>query len=247
MTGDILFYVGVGFAAQMIDGALGMAYGVTSTTLLLGRGILPGAASAAVHAAEMVTTAVSGLSHLAFRNVDRELFLRLVVPGVIGAAVGAYILSALPGDRIRPFVAAYLLVMGLLILWKAGRGDIRPRKVTTKIRRLGLVGGFFDAIGGGGWGPIVTSTLVARGHEPRYTIGSVNAAEFFVTVSACVTFFLTVGFGYWPIIIGLVIGGVAAAPLAAYLCRRVPTRLLMVLVGVLICLTSVRTIYLSFR
>ncbi len=245
MTGDLLFYVGVGFLAQIIDGALGMAYGVTSTTFLLSRGILPAQASAAVHASELVTTLVSGVSHLALKNVDMVLFRRLVIPGVIGAAVGAYVLSSLPGDAIRPFVSAYLLMMGLVILWKAARGDIRPRPVTTKIRRLGLAGGFCDAIGGGGWGPIVTSTLVARGHEPRYTIGSVNAAEFFVTVSACLTFFVTVGFGYWRIIAGLIAGAVVAAPVAALICRRVNARALMTLVGLLISLLSLRTILLS--
>lgn len=245
MTGDLLFYAGVGFLAQIIDGALGMAYGVTSTTFLLSRGILPAQASAAVHASEMVTTLVSGVSHLALKNVDVVLFRRLVIPGVIGAALGAYVLSSLPGDAIRPFVSAYLLTMGLVILWKAARGDIRPRPVTTKIRRLGLTGGFCDALGGGGWGPIVTSTLVARGHEPRYTIGSVNAAEFFVTVSACVTFFMTVGFGYWRIIVGLIAGAVVAAPVAALVCRRVNARVLMTLVGLLISLLSLRTIVQS--
>jgi hypothetical protein len=242
---DVLFFVGVGFLAQMIDGALGMAYGVTSTTFLLSRGILPAQASAAVHASEMVTTLVSGISHLALRNVDMQLFKRLVIPGVIGAAVGAYVLSSLPGDRIRPFVSAYLLIMGLLILRKAARGNIQPQRVTTRIRRLGLAGGFFDAIGGGGWGPIVTSTLVARGNEPRYTIGSVNTAEFFVTVSACVVFFMTVGFGYWRIIISLIIGAVIAAPIAAFVCRRINARLLMTLVGILISLLSLRTIIQS--
>ncbi|MBE3072924.1 MAG: sulfite exporter TauE/SafE family protein [Acidobacteria bacterium] len=242
---DVLFFVGVGFLAQMIDGALGMAYGVTSTTFLLSRGILPAQASAAVHASEMVTTLVSGISHLALRNVDMQLFKRLVIPGVIGAAVGAYVLSSLPGDRIRPFVSAYLLIMGLLILRKAARGNIQPQRVTTRIRRLGLAGGFFDAIGGGGWGPIVTSTLVARGNEPRYTIGSVNTAEFFVTVSACVVFFMTVGFGYWRIIISLIIGAVIAAPIAAFVCRRINARLLMTLVGILISLLSLRTILQS--
>ena len=245
VAGDLLFYVGVGFLAQMIDGALGMAYGVTSTTFLLSRGILPAQASAAVHVSEMVTTLVSGLSHLALGNVDWSLFRRLVIPGVVGAAAGAYVLSSLPGDTIRPVVSAYLLIMGLVILWKAARGDINPQRVTTKICRLGLAGGFCDAVGGGGWGPIVTSTLVARGHEPRYTIGSVNAAEFFVTVSACVTFFMTVGFGYWRIILGLIAGAAIAAPLAAFVCRRVNARVLMTLVGVLISLLSLRTILQS--
>jgi uncharacterized membrane protein YfcA len=246
VSGEFLIFVAVGFLAQLVDGALGMAYGVISNTLLLSLGLSPAVASASVHAAEIVTTGVSGLSHHAFGNVDRFLLKRLAIPGVIGAALGAYALVSAPGDSIKPFVALYLLLMGLLILWKTWTGARPHRKVTTHLRSLGLVGGFCDASGGGGWGPIVTSTLVARGQHPRTSIGSVNLAEFFVTVSASVVFILTVGLSHWSIVVALIIGGVAAAPLAAYAAKLLPTRPLMFLVGMLIVLTSLRTILLAW-
>lgn len=243
MDESIIIFIVVGFIAQIIDGALGMAYGVTSTTFLLSIGIPPVAASASVHVAEIFTSAVSGLSHLKFGNVDKKLLKRLVIPGVLGGILGAYILTVLPGRIIRPFVALYLLLMGLLILRKVFK-KIQERAVETKLLPLGLVGGFLDAVGGGGWGPIVTSTLVTRGHNPRFTIGSVNLAEFFVTAAIAATFFAIIGLVHWRIIVGLIIGGVLAAPLGAYVCKRVPARALMIMVGVLIVSLSVRTILL---
>lgn len=243
MDESIIIFIVVGFIAQIIDGALGMAYGVTSTTFLLSIGIPPVAASASVHVAEIFTSAVSGLSHLKFGNVDKKLLKRLVIPGVLGGILGAYILTVLPGRIIRPFVALYLLLMGLLILRKVFK-KIQERAVETKLLPLGLVGGFLDAIGGGGWGHIVTSTLVTRGHNPRFTIGSVNLAEFFVTAAIAATFFAIIGLVHWRIIVGLIIGGVLAAPLGAYVCKRVPARALMIMVGVLIVSLSVRTILL---
>lgn len=244
---NILIGLIVGFIAQIIDGALGMAYGVSSNTFLLSVGISPSVASASVHVSEMFTTAVSGLSHLRLGNVDRELVKKLLVPGVIGGVLGAYILTGVSGDAIKPFVSAYLLAMGVVILFKAWRqGDGAESK--TPLILLGLVGGFFDAVGGGGWGPIVTTTLVARGKHPHFAIGSVNTTEFFVTVSESVTFIVTIGMSLvqnWPVIVGLLIGGMSAAPLAAYICRRLPVRLLMALVGVLIIVLSIRTIYLA--
>jgi len=241
---DWLPFVLAGFAAQMVDGTLGMAYGVSLNTLLLGLGIPPAAASASVHASEVGTTFASGLSHLRLGNVDKRLFMRLVIPGVIGGVVGAYVLSFLHGQAIRPYVYVYLLAMGLVIMIHAIRR--RPEKEVRNKRflsGLGAVGGFFDAIGGGGWGPIVTTTVVANGHSPRLTIGSVNAAEFFVTVAQSATFFLTIGLGYWKIVLALLVGGVLAAPLSAFLCKKLPTRLLMALVGLLISLVSAREIY----
>jgi uncharacterized membrane protein YfcA len=240
------FFVVVGFLAQMIDGALGMAYGVSSTSFLLGIGIPPAAASASVHMAEIFTTAVSGLSHLRFGNVHKDLVTRLLIPGVIGGVLGAYILTAVSGDKIKPFIAVYLLLMGLVILRKAFQ-SVPKQVVRSHIVPLGLAGGFFDAIGGGGWGPIVTSTLVARGNDPRFTVGSVNLAEFFVTFSESITFILTIGLVHWKIIVGLLIGGVLAAPLAAYVCKRLPTKMLMGLVGIVIMFLSIRTIYLALQ
>jgi hypothetical protein len=240
-------FIVVGFVAQMIDGALGMAYGVSSTTFLLSLGVPPALASASVHCAEVATTAVSGLFHLRLGNVDRDLFLRLLVPGVIGGVIGAYILTSVPGDVIKPIINVYLLAMGLIILRKSLSPPRQQAPNRTHLVPLGLAGGFFDAIGGGGWGPIVTSTVVASGDNPRYAIGSVNTAEFFVTVCESITFFLTLGGMRWETVLGLLLGGVLAAPLAAYACARIPTRTLMRLVGALIMLLSLRTLYLAVR
>lgn len=244
---NIMICMLVGFVAQIIDGALGMAYGVSSNAFLLSVGIPPSVASASVHVSEMFTTGISGLSHLRLGNVDKELVRKLLIPGVIGGVIGAYILTAVPGDVIKPFVSAYLLIMGVVILIKAWRqGDGGESR--TPLIPLGLAGGFFDAIGGGGWGPIVTTTLVARGKHPRFAIGSVNTAEFFVTVSESVTFIVAIGMSLvqnWPVIVGLLLGGMIAAPLAAYICKRLPVRVLMALVGILIVILSIRTIYLA--
>jgi uncharacterized membrane protein YfcA len=230
----------------MIDGILGMAYGVSATTFLLAFGVSPAIASASTHAAEVVTTGFSAASHFGFGNVNRRLVQTLLIPGIIGAVLGAYILVNVPGDRMRPFTAAYLLVMGVIILSKA-RKKREPREVRSHIIPLGFAGGFCDAIGGGGWGPIVTGTLLARGNEPRETIGSVNFAEFFVTVAASITFFLTIGFSQWTAIAGLAIGGAIAAPLAAWAVRRIPARPMLVVVGIVIIALSVRTMILAIR
>jgi uncharacterized membrane protein YfcA len=238
---SLLAAVAVGFVAQMIDGALGMAYGISSTAFLLSLNVPPAPASAAVHTAEMIVTGVSGLAHLRFGNVDRTLFRRLVLPGVIGGALGAALLSALPGERIKPFVSAYLLAMGVYICYRAATKS-SPRPPQRGVAALGLAGGFFDAIGGGGWGPIVTTHLVANGHEPRLAVGSVNLAEFFVTVAEATTFFLTLGIVHWRIIVGLVLGGVVAAPLAAHSARRLPARLIKWMVGLLITGLSLNTL-----
>jgi len=238
---NIIVYIIVGFIAQIIDGALGMAYGVTSTTFLLSMGIPPVAASASVHSAEVFTSGISGLAHLRFGNVDKKLFKKLLIPGIIGGILGAYILTVVPGKMIKPFIAFYLLIMGLIILRKAFK-KVEQKEVKTKLLPLGVSGGFFDAIGGGGWGPIVTSTLVARGHNPRFSIGSVNLAEFFVTVAEVATFLTIIGLVHWQIIVGLIIGGVMAAPLAAYVCKRLPSRALMIMVGLIIMALSIRTI-----
>jgi len=230
----------------MIDGALGMAYGVSSNTFLLSVGVSPAIASASVHVAETFTTAVSGISHWRLGNVDRELFKKLIIPGVLGAVVGAYILSNIDGNIIKPYISAYLLVMGVVILVKALRNNHREQKVTSHISILGAIGGFFDAIGGGGWGPIVTTTLVARGNNPRFTIGSVNSSEFFITFSQSVVFIFALFsdlVSNWMVIVGLLIGGMIAAPFAAVVTRKLPVRLLMGMVGVLIILLSLRTIY----
>ena len=248
MDYNIIIFVLFGFIAQLIDGALGMAYGVSSNAFFLSLGIPPSIASACIHTSEMFTTAASGISHFKFGNIDRNIFLRLLIPGVIGGVLGAYILTELPGGKIKPFVSLYLLMMGLWILVKIVR---KTHQIKTKSRLipLGLAGGFFDAIGGGGWGPIVTTTLVANGNHPRYAIGSVNSAEFFVTVAESITFFATIGtllFQHWEKIVGLMIGGVIAAPFAAWVCKKLPHKVLMLLVGLLISGLSIRILYLAW-
>lgn len=246
---NILVFILVGFLAQIIDGALGMAYGVSSNTFLLSIGVPPAAASASVHMAEVVTTGVSGFSHWRMENVDKDLIKRLVLPGVLGGVTGAYLLTSIPSDVIKPIVSAYLLIMGFVILFKALRVGEIVNGIPAYISLLGLIGGFFDAIGGGGWGPIVTTSLIARGSHPRYTIGSVNFSEFFITFAQSITFILALKMSFfaefWTIIAGLLIGGVIAAPLAAIVCRKFPVRVLMAMVGILIIALSIRTIYLS--
>jgi uncharacterized membrane protein YfcA len=246
METSILLYVLVGFIAQMIDGALGMAYGVSSNTFLLSIGVPPAAASASVHMAEVVTTGVSGFSHWKLGNIDWDLVKKLAPPGVLGGVAGAYVLTSIDGNTLKPYISAYLLIMGIIILVKAFNGKHEPKE-TKNISILGVIGGFFDAIGGGGWGPIVTTTLVARGKNPRYAIGSVNFSEFFVTFAESVTFVLTLSFlGYWQIILGLLLGGVLAAPIAAVVARKLPVRALMVMVAMLIIALSIRAIVMAF-
>jgi uncharacterized membrane protein YfcA len=246
MTGKLFYYLAVGFAAQLIDGALGMAYGVTSTSLLLSAGVSPSVASASVHAAEVFTTGASGISHWKFGNVRKDLFIKLAVPGAAGAALGAYVLTSVDGTVIRPYVAGYLLVMGLIIFLKAVGKTIFPRELKG-VRLLALFGGFVDASGGGGWGPVVTSTLISGGHHARLTIGTTNAVEFLVSLTAAGVFSLFVGLAGWQVVIGLILGGVLAAPLGAYVCHKINHRVCMFLVGTLITILSLRTIILSIN
>jgi len=228
-----LLYVLAGFVAQLIDGALGMAYGVSASSLLSVFGVSPQVVSATVHAAECFTTGASGISHHAFGNVDRVLFRRLLIPAVIGAVVGAYILTSIDGKVLKPYISVYLVIMGAVIIAKAFT-RVPPRKVTTHLAPLGFFGALVDAMCGGGWGPIVASNLIIRGNDTRITVGSVNAVEFFVTLAASITFFLTIGLTHWNIILALAIGGVIAAPLAAWAAKHIPHKPFMVLVGLLI-------------
>ena len=224
----------VGLLAQLVDGALGMAFGVTATTVMLSFGTSPAQASALVHIAEIFTTATSGVSHWWHRNIDWSLVKRIAIPGVIGGILGATILVNVDGKVIAPFVTAYLALMGVLILARA----LRPFETVEPSKRgmpaVGFAGGLLDAIGGGGWGPIVTSTLVGTGHVPRYVIGSVNLTEFFVTVATSVTLILSLGLADLAPVIPLVLGGLVSAPFAGYLVKIISTRLLMLLVGGLI-------------
>lgn len=236
----------VGFLAQLIDGALSMGHGVATSSVLLGLGVPPATTSACVHVAQIFTNGVSGLSHIRLGNVDRLLLWKLAVPGVIGATLGAYVVTALPSETMRPFVALYLLIAGIIILRKALTQVIVKRKVTDKIVPLGLFGGFLDASGGGGWGPIVASNLVARGRKPRKAIGSTVLSQFFVAVAASLTFFATIGFTEWKIIACLVVGGVLAAPFGALVCRKLPARAVMIAVGLLVIVFGLRAIAQAF-
>lgn len=230
---QFLWFVLIGLGAQLIDGALGMAFGLLSSSILLGMGLPPAAVSASVHTAEVFTTGASGVSHLAMRNVDRRLFFRLAIPGMVGGVIGAYLLTRLPGDLIRPFVYAYLLVLALLILLRAA-GRLIPKGEVKRVPVLGFFAGLLDASGGGGWGPVATSTLLARGGTARTTIGTVNAAEFLVTLSVSITFLLTMGLQHMEIVLGLLVGGMIAAPLAAVFVKYVNERWVLMVVGVLV-------------
>jgi uncharacterized membrane protein YfcA len=245
---QFLFFVVAGFLAQMVDGTLGMGYGVTSATCLMTFGISPVSVSAAIHTSEIFTTATSGYSHYKFKNVNKKMFRHLVIPGVIGAILGA-IMLVLVGEKygkwLMPIIAVYAMFLGLKILIKAFQQQTKNKK----IKRLGWLagaGGFLDSFGGGGWGPIVTSSLIAKGRSPRYTIGSVNLAEFFITLASAVTFFITVGVSHWNVVLGLLIGGGVASPIAARMAGKLPRKTMMIAVGIMIMIWCVRMIIKSF-
>ncbi|WP_326541006.1 sulfite exporter TauE/SafE family protein [Pseudorhodoferax sp.] len=236
----------VGLGAQIVDGALGMAYGVTSTTFLLSTGVPPAAASASVHIAEIFTTGFSGFSHFKLGNVNKALFKRLLIPGVVGGLIGAYIVTSIDANTIKPFISAYLLLIGLYILskvWRQLRVQTEPPKYVAP---LALTGGFVDAVGGGGWGPVVTTSLIGGGHDPRTTIGSVNAAKFFIALATGLSFTMLGGLTHWTTIAGLVFGGLFAAPFAAVLTRYAPTKLLLAIVGLLISALSAYNLFKLF-
>lgn len=245
MGSEFFIFAAIGFFAQIVDGALGMAYGVVSSTMLLAFGVPPAAASASVHAAEMFTTGASSASHILHRNVNWRLFWRLAPAGIAGGILGTYVLTAIDGAVLRPFVTVYLGLLGVYILYRAFRVRAAFREPQTKfVLPLGVAGGFVDAAGGGGWGPIVTSSLIGSGGAPRYVVGTVNTVEFFVTTSVSIAFITALLTGHWDesggvggyiwSVAGLVVGGVLAAPLAGLVVRMVPPQRLMLLVGTLV-------------
>lgn len=244
----------VGFLAQLVDGSLGMAYGVTSSTLLLATGIAPAAASAAVHFSELGTTLVSGASHAKFGNVDWRTVGIIAVPGGIGAFAGATFLSSIPGDVAKPWVAALLLGLGLFVLYRflalgGRRPNFRNRVSGAFLVPLGLVAGLMDAIGGGGWGPVGTTSLLSSGRlEPRKVVGSIDTSEFVVAVGGSLGFLMALGSAGipWTIAGVLLLGGVLAAPVAAWLVRHLAARVLGVAAGGLIVLTNLKTILETF-
>lgn len=242
---QLIPFILVGFLAQLIDGSIGMGYKVSSTTFLLALGLPPIYASSSVHSAGVIVSAISGLAHVGYGNVNRNLFHKLILPGICGGVVGAIALAIIPTDIIKPFVALYLLWMGLRIVRKS-LGKLHPTGLYTRFLPLAIAGGFFDAIGGGGWGPIVTGTLVVNGHEPRYVIGSVNLAEFFVSLAQTIAFLFVLRDFHEMAIVGLIIGGALAAPLAAYITRYLPIKQLMLFVGLVVIMLSVRNFILAF-
>lgn len=243
---EFILYLLVGLAAQLVDGTLGMAYGITSTSFLLTLGVPPAVSSTSVHVAEMFTTGASAISHFKFKNINKKLFKSLLIPGVLGSVTGAYLLSDyIDGDLIKPWISVYMVILGLVIIRKAVKKNLVKNK-TKNIGALAGFGGFMDSIGGGGWGPIVTSTLLGQGRDPRYTIGSVNAAEFAITFASGITFLLFHGVDSWQVVLGLIVGGVIAAPFGAVFVNKVKRKPLMILVGVLVICLSLRTIILSW-
>ncbi len=240
----LLPFILIGFAAQLVDGALGMAFGVICNTLLVAvLGVPPATASARIHVVEIFTTGASGLSHLFHRNIDWPLFFRLLIPGVIGGVLGAYVLTSLHADVVKPFVLGYLVLIGV---WLLVRGLLYPPKIAKPkvVAPLAVVGGFLDAAGGGGWGPVVTSNLLVQGGEPRKIVGTVNSVEFFLAVSVSIAFIWNLGFEeiLGPTL-GLIIGGVAAAPLGAMMAKRFSPKVMLVLVGVVLTATSAFGLY----
>jgi uncharacterized protein len=235
----LLPYIGVGFAAQLVDGALGMAFGVIMNTLLVGfLGVPPAIASQRVHVVECFTTAMSGLSHLFHRNIDGKLFFRLLIPGVIGGFCGAYLLSNLDAGFVKPFVLLYLAAIGVFLLV---RGLLYPPKLREAkyVAPLGLVGGFLDAAGGGGWGPVVTSNLLIQGADPRKVVGTVNSVEFFLTLTISAAFIYHLGIADLAgATLGLLIGGVLGAPFGAWAAKHVPAKWMLIMVGIVVTLTS---------
>lgn len=241
---DFLLFLLVGFLAQAVDGALGMAYGVISSTMLLAFGVTPAHASAAVHAAEMFTTAASGSSHLYHRNIDWKLFRRLAPFGILGGCAGAYLLTSFPGGVMKPFVTSYLAFIGIWLLFRSFRKIPSKPVPTGVVAPLGAAGGFLDAAGGGGWGPIVTTGLLGAGAPPRYVIGTVNASEFLITLAVSLSFLIALLTGHWEdagefnehaaAILGLIFGGLIAAPLAGWLVKSLREHLLLRSVGLLI-------------
>lgn len=242
--GALLPFILIGFAAQLVDGAVGMAFGVIMNTLLVGvLGVPPAIASQRVHVVECFTTFTSATSHLLHRNIDGKLFLRLLIPGLTGGVGGAYLLSNIDAGLVKPFVLGYLTLIGLYLL---ARGLLYPPKPKPAriVEPLGLIGGFLDAAGGGGWGPVVTSNLLIQGAEPRKVVGTVNSVEFFLTVAVSATFISQIGIvDLAGATLGLLIGGVLAAPIGAFAARHFPVKWMLILVGVVLTLTSGYGVY----
>ncbi|HRP57272.1 TSUP family transporter [Agriterribacter sp.] len=247
---DSRFYwmILAGFLAQMVDGVLGMGYGVVSTTVLMSLGINIAAISGSIHTAEMFSSGASGYSHYKFGNVNKKLFKALLIPGIVGAVLGAFLLSKFGEEYagyIRPLIATYTMLLGVRILIISFRKKSKKNKKVKRVGWLAGAGGFLDSFGGGGWGPLVTSTLISKGRSPRFVIGSVSITEFFVTFASALTFFTMIGVSHWQVIVGLIIGGVIAAPLAARLVGKLPAKTMLITVGSMVIIWSLRILLKS--
>lgn len=240
-TKDLLTFIGIGIIAQLLDGALGMGYGVACSSVLLGLGLTPAYTSATVHLAKSFNIGASGISYLRFKSLNQKLFRSLLIPGILGSVLGAWLLAdVINNDLVKPFIALYLLVLGILILIKPFQAA-KEKKRVKRTSWLAVIGGFVDSIGGGGWGPIVTSNLMRKGRINTYTVGSVNIVEFFVAMSASLTFIYFGKFSGWQSIIGLVIGGVLAYPLTSFVASNINRTVITVSLGLIVILFGINT------
>jgi uncharacterized membrane protein YfcA len=245
--GRFFLFVLAGLCAQLVDGALGMAFGVSCSTLLIAFNVPPALSSASVHFSEIFTTGASGISHTLLKNLHKQLFVRLLIPGIIGAILGAYLLSKVfDGNIIKPFISAYLFALGLWIIYKEVLAKKKPVKKVKNVGPLAFAGGLLDAIGGGGWGPVVTSNLIHKGITPKRVIGSVNIAEFFITISSSVVFMFFIDIHDWKPTVGIIVGGLFAAPFAAYIVKIIRRKPLTIAIGSLIAAISLFNIVRSF-
>jgi siroheme synthase-like protein len=239
------YFLGAGFVFALIDGAIGMSYGVTSTTFSLSMGIPPASASMGVHLSEIMSNGIAGWMHYRMGNINWKLFKMLLIPGIIGAVTGAYLLSSLEhySQYTKPFVSLYTLILGVVILSKAFKTKaIKSKDKIKRIPLLGLGGGFIDAVGGGGWGSIVLSTLIAGGRHPRFSLGTVKLSRFFIALMSSLTFFAMLNSHHWEAVAGLVIGSAIASPIAAKISNRISAKAIMIAVGVIVILISIKSI-----
>jgi uncharacterized protein len=234
-------YLVIGFVAQIVGGTIGMAYGVTSNSLLLATGLGPAAASASSHLVAIVTFASNGFFHFKLGNVKKELIKRLLIPGVLGGVIGAYTVVSIPAKRLLPLIYIYLIIMGIVVIVKTLK-KVDAEENTKHLIPLGFLGGLFDAIGGGGWGIVVTSGLISKGHKANLSIGTANVIRFFVTFAESIAFLLLIKTIHWDIILPLTIGGLIASPFGAILCKKIPVKPLAICVGALIIILSLTSL-----
>jgi len=240
----------VGFSAEVVAGSMGMGYGVICTTILLVLNVPPPVISASIHSAESFTSAAGSISHWQLGNINKKLVKSLAIPAIIGAVIGALLLSYV-GERYakmtKPFIAFYTMYLGIRIIQNAFNSkDNSFKKKKVNITFLGLIGGFIDSFGGGGWGPLVTGTFIKNGHTPRYVIGSSTFAKCILTVASAITFIFTIGIHHWNIVAGLLIGGIVTAPFSAMLTSKLPTKKMFIAVGIVVIFCSLITVYKAF-